>query len=165
MDHPKVTDSHAVIDLLVRHGIEFIVIGGAAATLHGSPQFTFDLDIVRQRTPDNIERLMRVLEELDAVTRFDSRRLRVGESHLEGKGALLLSTRLGPLDLLGALNDGRGYDDLLEHSEIFPMDGHQVYVLDLPTLIEVKLAAGRDKDKLAAGVLVAILRRREKREP
>jgi predicted nucleotidyltransferase len=159
MEHPRVADVVAAIAFLAEAGVDFIVIGGAAATLHGSPQGTLDLDIIRHRTPDNIARLLRVLDDLQAYTRLDRRRVHVDESHLEGDGALLLATRLGPLDLLGTLNDGRGYEELLPHTDLFEIAGHAVRVLDLPTLIEVKAAAGRDKDKLAVAHLLAILRR------
>ncbi len=160
MEHPKVADAIATIGLLARNGLEFIVIGGAAGALHGSPQGTLDVDIIRSRTPENIAKTLEVLDDLQAYTRFDARRLPINATHLQAKGALLMATRLGPLDLLGALNDGRGYEELLPHTELFEIAGWPVRVLDLPTLIEVKAAAGRDKDKLAVMHLTAILRRR-----
>lgn len=161
MDHPRVADAYATVEMLARMGVEFIVIGGAAGVLHGSPQGTLDVDIVRRRTPENVARILKVLHEIDAYTRLDARRLPINESHLQASGALLMATRYGPLDLLGTLNDGRGYEELLPHTEIFDIGGFAVRVLDLPTLIEVKAAAGRDKDKLAVMHLTAILRRRE----
>jgi hypothetical protein len=162
MAHPKIADQYAIVEALAKFGCDFIVIGGAAALLHGSPQGTFDVDIVRSRTPQNIEKLLRLLADLDAYTRLDSRQLRFGESHLAGAGALLTATRLGPLDLLGAVADGRGYDELLPHTELFDIGGYPVRVLDLPTLIEVKSAAGRDKDKLAVAHLSLILAERNR---
>ena len=159
MEHPKSADFGALVRVLGDAHVEFIVIGGYAGIVHGGPVPTFDLDIIRRRTPENTARLLRVLDDLQAYTRLDRRRLRVEESHLEGTGALLLATRLGPLDLLGTLNDGRGYEELLPHTDLFEIAGHAIRVLDLPTLIDVKAAAGRDKDKLAVAHLVAILRR------
>ena len=159
MAHPRSADFGGLVRVLGEAQVEFIVIGGYAGIVHGGPLTTFDLDIIRHRTPENIARLLQVLENVDAYTRLDHRRLRVDESHLAGPGALLLATRLGPLDLLGTLNDGRGYEELLPHTDLFEIAGHALRVLDLPTLIEVKAAAGRDKDKLAVAQLVAILRR------
>ncbi len=160
MQHPKLADFSSLLQVLCSHGLDFIVIGGYAGIVHGGPVPTFDLDIIRSRTPENIAKTLEVLDDLQAYTRFDARRLPINATHLQAKGALLMATRLGPLDLLGALNDGRGYEELLPHTELFEIAGWPVRVLDLPTLIEVKAAAGRDKDKLAVMHLTAILRRR-----
>jgi hypothetical protein len=157
--HPKVADVSAVIAALADASVEFIVIGGAAGLLHGSPLFTMDVDVVHRRTLANVARLLGLLQSLDAVFRLDHRGLRAEASHLMGRGAILQSTALGPLDLLCELNDGRGYDDLLAHSVEIPVLARTVRVLDLATLIEVKTSAGREKDKLAVAHLLAILRR------
>lgn len=58
---------------------------------------------------------------------------------------------------LEALADGRGYDELLEHSILVEEVDLPVGVLDLKTLIEVKTAAGRAKDRLMLPVLLALL--------
>ena len=164
--HPAVADFGGLVRALSRHQVEVIVIGGLAASLHGAPLPTFDLDVIRRVTPQNIERLESLLADLDAVFRHDPgrRRLRPGASHLAAQGALLLNTRLGPLDVLATLHDGRGYDDLLPHTEVIHMGDVDVRVLDLTTLIEVKVAVGREKDKMAAAHLIALLRHRETEE-
>lgn len=57
-------DYAQVIDALVAESVEFIIIGGAAATAHGSSRLTEDLDIVYSRRKDNFERLYRALKPL-----------------------------------------------------------------------------------------------------
>ncbi len=106
-------------------------------------------------------RLQAVIAEVDAFFRndFARRHLVPTPEHLLGKGQLLLSTRMGPLDLLGALHDGRDYQELLPHTTPYEVEGRVLRVLDLPTLIEVKTAAGRPKDKLAVIELLGILDR------
>jgi hypothetical protein len=69
---------------------------------------------------------------------------------------VLLSTRLGPLDCLGALVDGRGFEELVSHSESFADEGAEFRVLDLSTLIDVKTKTGRAKDRLMLPVLIAL---------
>ena len=69
---------------------------------------------------------------------------------------MLLSTRLGPLDCLGTLIDGRGFDELLSHSESLEDEGAEFRVVDLSTLIDIKTNAGRAKDRLMLPVLVAL---------
>ena len=158
MIYPQVADLEALLEALCGADIEFIVVGGAAAVIHGAPITTMDLDVIYRRTPTNIDRIMSLLEELEAKVRDPAgRELVPNRSHLEAKGPLLLSTNLGPLDPMATLADGRGYDELLEHSILAEEDDLPVRVLDLETLIEVKTAAGRAKDRLMLPVLLALL--------
>lgn len=154
-------DPLAFIEKLVDAGVDFIIVGGVAAVLHGSPTFTADFDIVHRRTPENVDRLIRLLGTLEAHFRNDlgGRKLLPGPSHLLGKGQILLGTSLGPLDCLCVLHDQRGYDELLPLTVEKVIEGRRVRVLDLQTLIEVKTAAGREKDKIAVGHLLRILRK------
>lgn len=162
MSHPEKADLDALINALARAGVEFIIIGGAAAVLHGSPTTTLDLDIVHSRSPDNVARLMEVLERLDARVRDPAGRdLKPTPELLREGGQLRLTTTLGPLDPIGQLHDGRGYEELLEVSEWVTDGDLRLRVLDLRTLIEVKREAGRSKDLLVLPVLMALLRRLE----
>jgi len=126
--------------------VEAIVVGMTSAVIQGVPTTTWDLDIVHRRTPENVERLLRVLEELDAVARGDSRRLRPGSSHLLGPGHVLLETRFGDFDCLGSIDGDRDYDDLLPTSAVVDLDGRTIRVLELRELLEIKKRAGRAKD-------------------
>jgi hypothetical protein len=154
MSHPARADLDALVQALLGAGVEFIVVGGAAAVLHGAPITTQDLDIVHRRTPENVRRLSDLLAKLDAT--FRGRDLRPSADLLGGHGQLNLSTSLGPLDPLCVLHDGRGYDELLPHTEILTDGSSQIRVLDLETLIAVKAAAGRARDKLVLPILIAL---------
>ncbi len=145
--------------------VDFILVGGLSAVLNGAPVSTFDLDIVHARDTANIERLLLVLNSLDAVFRMQpERRLRPNASHLASPGHLNLSTRFGPLDLLGTIGSGLGYPDLLAHSH--PMEiggGIAVRVLDLEKLIALKEDLNGEKDRAVLPVLRRTLE--EKRRP
>ena len=157
MQGPSDTDVGELLKQLSGAGVEFIVVGGAAAVLHGAPITTEDLDIVHRRSPENVSRLKTLLDKLDArVRELANRRLPPQESALLGDGHVLLSTRLGPLDCLGTLIDGRGFEELVSHSESIKDEGAEFLVLDLPTLIELKTKTGRAKDRLMLPVLVAL---------
>jgi hypothetical protein len=157
MPSPTHADVGELLRRLVDAGVEFIVVGGAAAVLHGAPIATEDLDIVHRRTPENVSRLKHLLEELNAhVRELANRQLVPQESAFLGEGHVLLSTRLGPLDCLGALVDGRGFEELVSHSESFADEGSEFQVLNLPTLIDIKTKTGRAKDRLMLPVLVAL---------
>jgi len=162
--HPNVTEIQALLAKLCDAGVEFIIVGGAAAVMHGAPITTNDLDIVHRRTPENVVRLLDVLLELDAIMRYDfaNRGLRPTTEMLAGRGQINLSTSLGPIDPLCELDEGKGYDELLAHSEVVVEDGRRLQLLDLPTLIAVKTRAGRPKDRVVLPILIATLQERDK---
>ncbi|OAD22636.1 hypothetical protein THIOM_001550 [Candidatus Thiomargarita nelsonii] len=160
MSKPKQADISALIESLISSGVEFIVVGGAAAVLHGAPTATVDLDIVHRQTSDNVNRLMNVLTSLDTIYRDPAgRHIVPTKDDLMGKGQLNLSTDLGPLDPLCRLHDGRGFDELIPHSVVLSDSGKSIRVLDLDTLIEIKDSTKRPRDKLVVSLLVALRER------
>ena len=145
-----------ILRLLAENEVEFVVVEMTAGILQGAPTTTLDLDLVHRRTPGNVERLLRVLRELDATYRHDPRGLRPAESHLAGPGHSLLTTRLGDLDCLGTIDQDRGYEDLLPHTlEIEVGARRRIRVLTLPALIEARERAGRPKDLASLPLLRA----------
>lgn len=145
------------------HGVDFIVVGGVAAVLEGVPVNTFDLDVVPSRKPDNIGRLLRALDSLGAGYRIRPE-LKPNESHLASPGHKLLTTRFGPLDVLGTIGRGRGYDDLLPHThEVELDDGLRVRVLDLETLIAIKEEVAGEKDLAVLPIMRRTLEEKRRR--
>ena len=142
-------DYHEILLRLVDGGVEIIVVGMTAAVLQGVPVTTWDLDVVHRRTPDNVERLLRVLRELHAVARHDPRNLQPNATHLIGPGHVLLETRSGDLDCLGAIDGGRAYEDLLAASILVDFEGRPLRILSLRELLSIKMRAGRPKDLAA----------------
>ena len=63
------TDYRALLGSLTTSGVEFIVVGGAAATAHGSARLTLDLDVVYRRTPENLTRVVKSMAGLNASVR------------------------------------------------------------------------------------------------
>lgn len=153
----ELPDFQAILVLLRRHSVDFIVVGGVCAVLHGAPVTTFDLDVVPSRRSDNVERLAAALKELGAWYREKpDMRIAPEPQLLGGPGHHLLMTPLGPLDVLGIIGAGDSYEDLSAHAR--PMTvapGVSVLVLDLETLIRLKEALGRDKDR----AMLPLLRR------
>jgi hypothetical protein len=62
--------------------IEFVAVGIAAAILQGAPSVTLDVDIVHEWTPENVEKLLGVLDQIHAVARYDERKRRFAMSSL-----------------------------------------------------------------------------------
>jgi len=91
---------------------------------------------------------------LHGGTRMGTRRIRPQASHLSSPGHQLLMTRWGPLDLLGVIGAGLGYDDLLSQTEEMEIEPRaKVRVLNLETLIKIKEELGHEKDKAVLAVL------------
>ena len=153
-----------IIRILSGHNVDFIIVGGVCAVLHGAPVTTFDLDLVHSRSQDNLSRLLSALEELDAYFRGGGdQRLKPTLSHLSSPGHQLLMTKFGPLDLLGTIGRGHSYGDLMKHTSVLEIDGNQVHVLDLETLIEIKKETISEKDKVVIPILERTLEENRKR--
>lgn len=151
-----------LLEVLTRHGVEFVVVGGLAGVLHGSPIPTRDVDVVHSRAAENVVRLLAALQELRATYRNDPRGLAPRESHLSGPGHQLLATTFGQLDLLGSLGPGVGHAQLAADAVEFDLGGVIVRVVSLDRLIEIKAALDRPKDKLHLLQLLAIRSERER---
>jgi len=153
-------DLRALLLELADSGVDFVVVGGIAAVLQGVPMATFDLDIVHSRTPENVRNLLQLLERLDACSRLrpQSEKLRPGADALGGSGHQLLSTRLGPLDLLGTVEGGLGFDDLVPLSEPFVVEGRNIRVLSLQALADLKTNATHPKDRFSRLMILETLR-------
>jgi hypothetical protein len=150
---PKFRDA---LDVLCAHHVDFIIVGGVAAVLNGAPISTFDLDIVHSRAPENVERLMTALGELQAHYRDQTgRHLPPDAMLLAGEGHNLMSTRCGPLDLLGTIGRGETFESLLSESVEQSLGTSTIRVLSLPSLIRLKEQLARDKDQ----AMLSILRR------
>jgi hypothetical protein len=141
---------------------EFLLVGGLAAVAQGAPLTTLDVDVVHRRDPENVGRLLAFLDSVDA--RYRGRPagqvLRPSRDALLGDGHHLLTTLLGPLDVLGAIEGGRGYESLLPESVSVEVEGQRVRVVRLETLAELKRGATGAKERLVLAILEETLRRR-----
>ena len=151
-------DFFAILETLSKYEVEFILVGGRCAVIHGAPVVTTDVDVVHRRTPPNIERLLLALSELDAHYRYHPSRIAPNHTHLEGPGHQLLKTKHGNLDVLGSIDQGRDYDSLLEGVQMIEIEGRAYKILHLQELIEIKRRAGRDKDRAVLPLLENTLR-------
>jgi hypothetical protein len=149
------SDFLAALRALHEGGVEFAVVGGLAAVLNGAPVNTFDLDIVHSRDAANIARLLRVLDAVDGIYRMQpDRRLKPDASHLRSPGHHNLITNCGPLDVLGTIGHGLGYEDLLPHTvEMEIGGGVRVRVLSLAKIVALKEELGGEKDLAVLPIL------------
>lgn len=151
-----------MLAVLTEEHVEFILVGGIAAALQGAPVLTQDVDILYRIEEQNLDRLERALERLNAVARHDPRRLRFGRSQLQSTGHKLSATDAGPLDILGSLNEGVLYEHVAETADEMEVVGCLVRVISLELLVQLKRELGRPKDLALLPVLEATLREKSR---
>lgn len=152
-------DFEKIITVLTQLGVRFIVVGGAAATAHGSSRLTQDLDVVYERSKENIANLVKALSPYKPYLRGAPSGLPfIWDEETISKGLnFTLITSLGALDLLGEIIGGGSFEDLLKDSVKLELFGTECLVLNLKRLIEVKRAAGRVRDLEVIAELEALL--------
>jgi hypothetical protein len=152
------TDFQSLLSTLARHEVAFIVVGGAAAIAHGSSRLTQDLDIVYQRSPANLDRLVAALVEHHPYLRGAPPGLPFlwDRATLERGLNFTLVTSLGDVDLLGEIPGGGTYEDLRADAIRLSIFDVECLCLSLPQLIRAKRAAGRPRDLEALAELEAI---------
>ncbi|MBX7116518.1 MAG: hypothetical protein K1X64_19490 [Myxococcaceae bacterium] len=159
------TDFAALLRVLAQGDVRFILIGGLAANAHGAVRLTRDVDVVYQRSVDNVRKLVGALEPVSPYLRgaplglpfiFDVETVRRGLN-------FTLTTKVGSLDLLGEVVGGGTYDDLLPHTAELELLGLRCPCVNLETLIRLKRAAGRPKDFESIAELEALLDERGKK--
>jgi hypothetical protein len=152
---------HRLLEALAAEPVEIILVGGLAAVAQGAPIVTFDIDIVHRRTEANVDALLAFLHAHHAYYRGrpGGQRLAPAKAALMGSGHQLLMTDLGPLDVLGTIEHGLGYDELLADSIALQLGERVVRVLGLRKLIELKRSSRHPKDSQAVPILEATLAR------
>ena len=159
------TDFKALLRALADGGVEFILVGGVAATVHGSSRLTVDVDAVYRRTRENIDRLVLALTSYRPYLRGAPPGLpfRWDAATIKSGLNVTLTTDVGDVDLLGEITGGGGYDSLVQATVSIRVFGVECRCLTLDKLIEVKRAAGRPKDFEAIAELEAIREERKDR--
>jgi predicted nucleotidyltransferase len=153
-----VTDFVRLLGALHKTGVEYIIIGGVAATVHGSSRLTQDVDVCYARTDANLDRVVRALRPLKPYLRGAPRGLpfRWSAATLRAGLNFTLTTTAGDIDLLGEVTGGGSYDDLIAHTIEVTLFTHRTKCLNLDWLIATKRAAGRPRDLEAIAELEAL---------
>jgi len=151
---------------LHRLEVEFIIIGGMAAVVHGSAYLTVDLDLCYSRKRENLEKLAQALAPFHPFLRGAPPDLAFSLDFNAFKSGLnfTLTTDLGDLDLLGEVTGLGGYAEVLSFSEELELFGMSCKVLTLQGLIKSKRATGRAKDLRLLPELEALLEIRKSSE-
>jgi hypothetical protein len=131
-----VVDPALILKQLNAAGVEYVVIGGVAATLHGCPEQTYDLDILYAPDPENRGKLLRALYAIEA--QWDEP---LTEAVLQRQPVFALNTKHGDLDIFTLAPGLQSFSTVVATAQQFQLEGQPVKVLDLPTLVNAKEAA------------------------
>lgn len=157
-------DLARLLEILDRHKVAYVLIGGLAAVYHGSPFPTEDADIAPQTDRANLARLASALVELNARVRTDSEPdglpFKCDADSLAAVTMLNLTTTAGDLDLTFEPAGTSGYDDLRRDASRAELYGVTVQIASLADVIRSKQAANRAKDQRVLPTLREILARR-----
>jgi len=153
-----------VLKNLNSHQVEYIIIGGYAAVLHGASYATNDVDICYHRTKQNLESIVHVLKPFrpklrtidgDVPFLFDTKTLLAGMN-------FTLSTDLGDIDLLGEVSGVGNYQNMIKNAEPTVVFQEKCFVISLLDLLKTKKAVGRPKDLSLVDQIEALIKAKEK---
>lgn len=157
---PAPLDPEGLFRTLDHHGVDYVLIGGLAALVHGSTAMTNDADICPSPEAGNLARLSDALRALGARIRVIEDPAGVAfDPHpalLASMAVLNLTTRCGDLDIALRPAGIEDYESLREHSERFDLYDVEVNVAALADIIRSKEAAGRPKDHATLPILRAL---------
>lgn len=158
-------DVDRLFEVFARYEIEYIIVGGVAGVLAGSPIVTQDLDVVCNPSAENNLRLLEALKEIRAYY-WDpaGRHIEPNLRKVETFKMHLLVTDFGRLDILRSIGAGLTYRDLLSRSYEYDVEGIRLRAIDLETLIETKEHANRPKDQYALPFLRQLLEMKTSRD-
>jgi predicted nucleotidyltransferase len=149
-----------LLKVLLEGNIDFVLIGGYAGVVHGSTQVTRDLDICSILSADGIQKLRDCLKDLHPKHRMNPN---FKPSFLEepksshGIKNIYLETDMGVLDIISEVSGIGDFEKLKASAVEISLFGHKCSVISIEDLIKAKETLGRDKDKIVARELRALL--------
>jgi hypothetical protein len=157
-DKGSVANLRQLLERLLDAEIDFVVVGGFAAVLHGSTLVTRDLDVCTVLSAANVGKLREILSDLRPVHRMTPGRLSfLSDPHPSSSlKNLYLETDAGAIDFLTSITGVGDFHRVRANAVAIELFGRHYRVMSLPDLIAAKRALGRDKDVLAARELEAI---------
>jgi predicted nucleotidyltransferase len=155
---------HPLLRRLLKEKVEFVLVGGLAAIVHGSVTVTVDVDVLVRFDHETCARLLRALSGTNPRQRMsvDKRALGDDPRQFVGSRNLYVATSEGVIDFLGELTGLPEIDGVFERAEVIHIGEDAIRVISLEDLITSKRAVARPKDLRVARELEIVLQRRAK---
>jgi len=140
---PILRDALAALN---RRRLECVMIGNAAAALHGAPVTTIDIDFMFRATPTNLKKLKAVASDLKSVI--------MRPYYPVSKLFRLTNDDRGiQLDFMPAIHGIRSFEGLRSRASKISIAGEDVFLAALEDIIRSKRSAGRPRDVAVLPVL------------
>lgn len=163
---PGIPDVPAFVEVLNRHGVRYVVIGGWVAQAYVSTYVTHDVDFTPATDTENLERLSGAIAELGARIRTHAGPdglLFAHDGASLGRAAMWnLQCAYGAFDITFEPGGG-GYDHLALRARVVTVRGVEIPVADLADVVASKQLAGRAKDQRVLPALTRALQQRDAR--
>jgi hypothetical protein len=158
-----VTELNRLLQRLCDADIDFVIVGGFAAVLHGSSLLTRVLDVCAILTDSNVAKLREAFSDLHPTHRLTTQRLSFLDPPDSGVPLknIYLQTDLGAVDILGSIMGVGTFERVRQGAIEVELFGRKICVMGVDDLIVAKEALGRDKDKLAVKELRAIIAKKK----
>ena len=129
--------------------LEAILIGNAAAAIHGAPVTTLDFDFMFRSTPLNLAKLKKLAAVLDAMIRpyYPASKLYRVDNDERGLQA----------DFMATIHGVKSFNSLRSRAEKIQLGKNFLWVAHLKDIIASKRAAGRPRDKAVLAILETTL--------
>ncbi|MBA2578871.1 MAG: hypothetical protein H0V05_19885 [Euzebyaceae bacterium] len=154
-------DPEEIIRVLARHGVRYVLVGGVAARLHGSPTLTEDVDVTPERSADNLGRLAAALGDLSArlaVPDVDEGLAIPLDERTFNAPVMKFTTRAGEVDVVLETLAAGDYAVLAPRAVTYEVFGLRLAVASLDDIIASKAASDRPKDRAHLPVLRQLAR-------
>lgn len=146
------TPYEKLLESLARAEVKFIVVGGIAVALNGFVRTTEDVDILVERSPENIDRL---LQTLNGFGEGHARELTPADFD-DAEGAVRIIEDF-PLDVFTVMA-GKDYAALIDSTGRKHISGVEFKYLDAEALVSLKQSSSREKDRIDVAALRKIAR-------
>lgn len=161
-----------ILSQLHDRGVEFVIVGGVAAALHGTSRVTFDLDLVPSLAEEPWRAAVDLLWSLGARPRIPEPLERIRDVEQirrwqREKGMLALNFRTpdGRIEVDLLVSESERLPSLRERAVQVTLDRRTFYVASIDDLIAMKRQAGRPQDLLDIVQLQDIQHRLQRPEP
>lgn len=146
------------VELLNKHQVEYMVVGGYALAFHGEPRFTGDMDIWIDCSELNAEKMMMVMNDFGAASIGFTK-----EDFMDGGIIKQIGQPPLRIDILGHI-DGVSYADALKDKQVYKSEGIRIPYIGVKDFIKNKEAIGRKKDLMDVAKIKPKLIKKRKRK-